>query len=64
MNEYSIVFSMFRITSENKITIRGHLSNCSATITGDTYEEALDSFKERKRNEGWHVVTLKEILEG
>lgn len=62
MNEYNIIFSMFLIVDENKISLKNHFSNCKATIKGDTYEEALKSFKEEKRNEGWYVATLEEIM--
>lgn len=61
MNEYEILFSMFLIVGENKISLKNHFSNCHAIIKGENYEEALESFKEEKRNEGWHVVTLEEI---
>ena len=61
MNEYEILFSMFLIVDENKISTKNHFSNCHAKIKGDNYEEALKSFKEKKRSEGWHVVTLEEI---
>jgi len=62
MNEYEIIFSMFCIVGENKISTKNHFSNCKATIKGNNYEDALKSFKVEKRNEGWHVVTLEEIM--
>lgn len=62
MKEYNIVFSMFQIVGENKISTKNHFSNCTATIQGETYEEALASFKEDNRKSGWHVVTLEEIM--
>jgi hypothetical protein len=61
MNEYNILFSIFLIVGENKISTKNHFSNCHATIKGESYEEALKSLKEEKRKEGWHVVTLEEI---
>jgi len=62
MNDYKIIFSMFLIVGENKISTKDHFSNCETTIKGDSYEEALKSFKVEKRKEGWHVVTLEEIM--
>ncbi|MGG1147056.1 hypothetical protein [Bacillus wiedmannii] len=62
MNAYEITFSMFLIIDGNKISRKNHFSNCKDIIKGDTYEEALKAFKEKKRNEGWFVVTLKDIL--
>lgn len=58
MNEYEIVFSMIRISNP-----RRHYSNCTATIKGDTYEEALKDYKEEKRKEDWFIMTMQEILD-
>lgn len=62
MNEYEVVFSMFLMVGENKISTKNHFSNCHTKIKGITYESALKSFKEEKKKEGWYVATKEEIL--
>lgn len=62
MNEYNIIFSMFLIVEGNKISTKNHFSNCTVTIRGDTYEEALKSFKEEQRKQGWFIATKEEIM--
>lgn len=64
MNEYNIIFSMFKLVGENKISTKEHFSNCRGTIRGNTFREAYDSFIEEKRNEGWYAVGIRDIWKG
>jgi hypothetical protein len=59
MNSYKISFSMFQII-DGKISSKNHFSNCKATIKGNTFEDAVETFKEEKLNEGWVIGFLTE----
>lgn len=62
MNEWNIIYSIFKIVDGDKIDHSRHYSNCRATITGNSYDEALKYFKEEKKQEGWYALTMEEIL--
>ena len=59
MNKYKITYSLFPIEN-NKITSKNHFSNCRSTIEGNTFDEAVEKFKEQKLKEGYAVGFLIE----
>ncbi|KON87430.1 hypothetical protein AF332_11730 [Sporosarcina globispora] len=59
MNKYNVSFSMFPIVN-NKITSKGHFSNCKTSIQGNTFDEAVENFKKQKLEEGWAIGFLVE----
>lgn len=55
MNSYKISYSLF-----NKDKVKEHFSNCRSTIQGETFEDAVEKFKQQKLKEGWLVGFLLE----
>jgi precorrin-2 methylase len=55
MNNYKVSYSLFDINDR-----KTHFSNCKSTIKGDTFDDAVEKFKQKQLDEGWAVAFLVE----
>lgn len=59
INKYNISFTMYLI-EDGKINPYSHFSGCRAEVEGECFEDAVEKFSRKNREEGYVVMGVVE----